>query len=221
MPGAEVAAHYQTSQRAGGDYYDFFPLPDNQWGILLADVSGHGTPAAVLMAITHAIAHTHPGHPMPPEQLLMFVNKQLANLYTASNGNFVTALYAIFDPASRQLTYASAGHPAPRLLRHQKMECIQTDPAFPLGVHADEIFESCTLQLQPNDHILFYTDGITDTFSPDGEIFGTDRLDTACINRHCSSPKDLISHILEELRTFSADGPVTDDRTLLALRMLD
>jgi sigma-B regulation protein RsbU (phosphoserine phosphatase) len=100
------------------------------------------------------------------------------------------------------------------------MQCIQTDPAFPLGVHGEEIFESCTLQLQPDDHILFYTDGITDTFDPDGDTFGTDRLDTACINRHCSSPKDLIAHILEELRQFSNDGPVTDDRTLLALRLV-
>ena len=61
----ELAVHYQTSRRAGGDYYDFFPLPDGKWGILIADVSGHGTPAAVLMAITHSIAHTHPGAAVP------------------------------------------------------------------------------------------------------------------------------------------------------------
>jgi sigma-B regulation protein RsbU (phosphoserine phosphatase) len=219
MPGAEVAAYYQTSQRAGGDYYDFFPLPGNQWGILLADVSGHGTPAAVLMAITHAIAHTHPGHPMPPEQLLTFVNRQLAQLYTAGNGTFVTAVYGIFDPATRRLSYASAGHPAPRLLRDQRMTCIETDAAFPLGVHGEERFESCTIQLQHDDHILFYTDGITDTFAPDGEGFGTDRLDAACIARPCASPRELVSHIIDELRQFSNDGPVTDDRTLLALRM--
>src|SRR5207249_9646395 len=61
IPRMGLAAHYQTSQRAGGDYYDFFPLPDGKWGILIADVSGHGTPAAVLMAVTHSIAHTYPG----------------------------------------------------------------------------------------------------------------------------------------------------------------
>src|SRR5437879_11759945 len=69
IPTMSVAAHYQTSHRAGGDYYDFFPLPGGKWGILIADVSGHGTPAAVLMAVTHTIAHTYPGPPPPPGQL--------------------------------------------------------------------------------------------------------------------------------------------------------
>ncbi len=221
MPGAHVAAHYQTSQHAGGDYYDFFPLPGGQWGILLADVSGHGIPAAVLMAITHAIAHTHPGHPMPPEMLLSFVNRQLARHYTAGNGSFVTAVYAIFDPGTRRLTYASAGHPAPRLLHNRQMRCVETASAFPLGVQGGEVFENCTLQLEPGDHILFYTDGITDTFGTDGELFGTERLDAACVARPCASPQELVAHILEELRVFSNDGPVTDDRTLLALRIAE
>ena len=66
IPGLELGAYYQTSQWAGGDYYDFFPLPDGRWGILIADVSGHGTPAAVMMAITHSLAHGLPGQPDPP-----------------------------------------------------------------------------------------------------------------------------------------------------------
>src|SRR5262249_22052778 len=70
----DLAAHYQPAQRAGGDYYDFFPLPDNKWGIFIGDVSGHGTPAAVLMAVTHCIAHTHPGPPAPPGKILDYIN---------------------------------------------------------------------------------------------------------------------------------------------------
>ena len=66
IPGLGLAAHYQTSHWAGGDYYDFFPLTDGRWGIMIADVSGHGTPAAVMMAITHSIAHAYPGTPDPP-----------------------------------------------------------------------------------------------------------------------------------------------------------
>src|SRR4029079_9044984 len=66
IPSLQLATHYQTSQRAGGDYYDFFPLDNGKWGILIAAVSGHGTPAAVLMAVTHSIAHTHHGEPDPP-----------------------------------------------------------------------------------------------------------------------------------------------------------
>ncbi len=76
IPGLGLAAHYQTSQWAGGDYYDFFPLTDGRWGIMIADVSGHGTPAAVMMAITHSIAHAYPGPPDPPAAMLEHVNQR-------------------------------------------------------------------------------------------------------------------------------------------------
>ena len=98
IPGLELATHYQTSQWAGGDYYDFFELPDGRWGFLIADVSGHGTPAAVMMAILHSLAHGHPGHPEPPSTLLEHVNKRLSASYTAENEVFVTAFYGIYDP---------------------------------------------------------------------------------------------------------------------------
>src|SRR5207244_2587168 len=78
IPTLDLATHYQPSQRAGGDYYDFFPLPAGKWGIFIADVSGHGTPAAVLMAVTHCIAHTHPGPPQPPAKVLDYLNRHLA-----------------------------------------------------------------------------------------------------------------------------------------------
>ena len=117
IPGLEIAASYQTSQWAGGDYYDFFPRPDGKWGILIADVSGHGTPAAVLMAVTHSLAHGFPGPHDPPSALLAKVNDQLATLYTADNEAFVTAFYGLYDPGTRRLSYSSAGHNPPRLMR--------------------------------------------------------------------------------------------------------
>src|SRR5204863_327292 len=110
IPGLQVATHYQTSRRAGGDYYDFFKLPNGMWGILIADVSGHGTPAAVMMAVTHSIAHTHNGPPQPPSLLMKFINDHLTARYTTDTGNFVTAFYGIYTPESRSLTYSCAGH---------------------------------------------------------------------------------------------------------------
>jgi sigma-B regulation protein RsbU (phosphoserine phosphatase) len=113
IPGFEVAAHYQTSARAGGDYYDFFKLdgegsPESSaggWGLFIADVSGHGTPAAVLMAITHAIAHAEPRAQTPPATLLRYLNDRLAGAYTRG-GTFITAFYATLDPVGRTLTYS-------------------------------------------------------------------------------------------------------------------
>src|SRR5205085_4508371 len=83
IPNMGLAAHYQTSQRAGGDYYDVFQLPGGLWGLLIADVSGHGTPAAVLMAVTHCLVHTYCGPPMTPAELLGYVNRHLCARYTA------------------------------------------------------------------------------------------------------------------------------------------
>ncbi len=123
IPGLELAAHYQTSKRAGGDYYDLFPLPDNKWGILIADVSGHGTPAAVVMAIMHSIAHSYPGPASPPQLMMQYLNRSLAERYTGNSGTFVTAFYGIFDPSTRELTYSSAGHNPPRFVRLRELEC--------------------------------------------------------------------------------------------------
>ena len=108
IPNLDLAASYQTSRWAGGDYYDIFALPDGRFGLLIADVSGHGTPAAVMMAVTHSIAHTYPGSPERPSGLLAFINDHLAERYTTEFEAFVTAFYGIYDPATRLLSYASA-----------------------------------------------------------------------------------------------------------------
>lgn len=123
IPGLELAAHYQTSKRAGGDYYDLFPLPEGKWGILIADVSGHGTPAAVVMAIMHSIAHSYPGPASPPQLMMQYLNRSLAQRYTLNSGTFVTAFYGVYDPKTRELTYSSAGHNPPRFVRLRELEC--------------------------------------------------------------------------------------------------
>src|SRR5215213_5503277 len=133
IAGFELAAHYETSARAGGDYYDFFPLDGGRWGLFIADVSGHGTPAAVLMAITHAIAHAQPGTHAPPPALLAHLNAQLARSYTR-NGTFVTAFYAVLDPERRTLSYARAGHNPPRLVRDGTVISLNQTGSLPLGI---------------------------------------------------------------------------------------
>jgi sigma-B regulation protein RsbU (phosphoserine phosphatase) len=221
LPGilnTQVAAHYRTSQRAGGDYYDFFPLPEDQWGIFLADVSGHGTPAAVLMAVTHAIAHTRPGHLMPPEETLAYINGVLSRHYTNGNGTFVTAFYGVYDPHRRKLTYSSAGHPPARHIRSCEVLGVDGETSLPLGVEEGETFLRHTLELAAGDQLLLYTDGIPDTFNAAGESFGLERLDAAC-REVCTSPEGLIGHILREVEGFAQEAAATDDQTLLALRM--
>ena len=140
IPTMELAAYYQTSRHAGGDYYDFFPLPDGRWGILIADVSGHGTPAAVLMAIAHSIAHAELEPPRVPSQMLDHLNGRLFQRYTNDARTFITAFYGVYDPSSRELTYACAGHHPPRVKRCEDGSIFSLDgvAGLPLGIRGEE-----------------------------------------------------------------------------------
>jgi sigma-B regulation protein RsbU (phosphoserine phosphatase) len=221
IPTMDLAAHYQPARRAGGDYYDFFPLPDDRWGIFIADVSGHGTPAAVLMAVTHAIAHTRPGPPMPPHTLLDHLNEHLCSRYTNLNGTFVTAFYGIYDPRKRLLTYSSAGHNPPRVKRCQDGSLLALEEAggLPLGVLSEMGYEEATQALQVGDQVIFYTDGVTEAHSPRGEMFGTERLDRELEN--CSLQAEaLLGSILRAVEGFTDGRPADDDRTIIVARIL-
>lgn len=220
IPNLNVAAHYQTSQWAGGDYYDFFELSDGRWGLLIADVSGHGTPAAVMMAITHAIAHGHPGQPAPPSVLLEHINDRLARLYTADAAAFVTAFYGIFDPPSRTLTYANAGHNPPRLKRclDGTVGGLDGVGGLPLGVFPGIRYEQATIGLVPGDQLVLYTDGVTDATDPSGRAFGLERLDSSLST--CREDADeLIASVLRALDRFTSGHPAEDDRTMLVAKV--
>jgi sigma-B regulation protein RsbU (phosphoserine phosphatase) len=220
IPHMDLAAHYQTSRRAGGDYYDFFPLPNDQWGILIADVSGHGTPAAVLMAITHSIAHSYPGPPTPPAQMLNFVNYHLASRYSRQSDTFVTAFYGIFDPPKRSLTYSCAGHNPPRRKRCAGGGIISLDgvQGIPLGISLEHKYRDRTELLQPGDQIVFYTDGITEAANPAGEMFGLGRLDEVLQDcKHDAS--DLLGAVLNAVEGFTNGRPLADDRTVLVAKI--
>jgi sigma-B regulation protein RsbU (phosphoserine phosphatase) len=220
IPNLELAAYYRTSHWAGGDYYDFFPLPDGRWGLLIADVSGHGTPAAVMMAITHSLAHSVPGPPDPPAELLGYVNRKLFDHYTASNEVFVTAFYAVFDPARRTLTYSSAGHNPPRLKRcgDKTVQSFEEVGGPPLGLMDDLEYEQTTLALVPGDTLAFYTDGITEAMNAANAQFGVGRLDLE-LGRCGNAPADIVQAIVKSVDDFTGGQPPVDDQTLLVARV--
>ena len=220
IPTLDLAASYQTSQWAGGDYYDVFALPDDRWGLMIADVSGHGTPAAVMMAVTHSIAHTYPGDPKEPGEMLRFLNDNLTARYTQEIEAFVTAFYGIYDPATKTLTYASAGHNPPRLKRCEDGTVISLDGvgSLPLGVLEGTKYEQATKTLRPGDQIIFYTDGITEANGKAGGMFGVERLDEALENCHLSAG-GLIEAVLNSLREYTEGEPASDDRTMLVAKV--
>jgi sigma-B regulation protein RsbU (phosphoserine phosphatase) len=216
VPGLDLAVHYQTSERAGGDYYDLFDCGGGLWGILIADVSGHGAPAAVIMAITHAIAHLHPGMGTPPEELLTFINSRLASKYTVENGSFVTAFYGLYDANSRKLTYARAGHNPPRLLRNGQIHSLDGNGGLPLGLFGGLVYQECIESLQPGDFLMLYTDGIIEARNPGGELYEIERFDKVLAE---SGPgaQTKMSAVLAAVEAFTEGAALLDDRTLLAV----
>jgi sigma-B regulation protein RsbU (phosphoserine phosphatase) len=220
IPTMDLAAHYQTARRAGGDYYDFFSLPDGRWSLFLADVSGHGTPAAVIMAVTHSLAHTYLGDHNRPGSLLEYLNSKLFALYTGKTDTFVTAFYAIYDPRDRVLVYASAGHNPPRLKRCEDGTLITLDEAggLPLGITSQTDYPDARHELVRGDQLVLYTDGITEAYDDTGEQFGLERLDRVLEN--CAvGATDLLRAVLEAVDAFTGGKPAHDDRTLLVAKI--
>lgn len=223
VPGLLLAAHYQASKVAGGDYYDFFNLPGGRLGILIADVSGHGAPAAVLMAVLHALAHTLPEEPLHPDRTLRSLNTRLSERYT-DGGAFVTAFYGVYDPSTRELRYANAGHPPPLHAHQETRECTECrvnslDGAanLPLGVLPETSYEETTIRLTPGDVVLMYTDGISEAMNRSGDMYGDERL-FEVISRPHESAGSVLEQVLSDVAVFTAGMPAGDDRTVLAIR---
>lgn len=221
IPTMDLAVHYQPATRSGGDYYDFFPMADDSWGIIMADVSGHGSPATVLMAVTHALAHTNPRDNVCPAQMLQYINEHLTRRYTGDTGRFVTAFFGVYQPSSRQMTYACAGHNPPRLKRCSDGSMFSIDGVGnpPLGITPNQTYDQTTQNLTIGDQIIFYTDGITEAFNAQGDMFGLERLDLALANCMIDA-SGLIGAVLAALSHFTSGHEATDDRTMLVAKIV-
>jgi phosphoserine phosphatase RsbU/P len=218
LNGLDVAAHYRPANRAGGDYYDFFPQADGRLAVLVADVSGHGTPAAVLMAITHSIAHAAAARPDKPGPFLSYLNAHLSDRYNRHSGSFVTAFAAVFDPHHGQLTYASAGHVPPRLLRADgTLMPLNRVPQLPLGINPPgSLYSEAVIGFAPGDRAVIFTDGVTEAVDRDGELFGLEQLDRVMMLQGGNRAESVLNGVLSAVDGFSG-GPV-DDRTVVVVR---
>ena len=219
VPNLDLAAYYQTSRRAGGDYYDFFAVPGGKLGIFLADASGHGTPATVMMAITHSVAHSYPGPPSAPGKMLAYLNEQLARRYTQDNDSFVTAFYGIYDPATRVLNFSSAGHNPPRW-RHTdgRIEDLGEVAGLPLGVTMGEEYPDSSRTLTAGDTVLFYTDGVTDASGKSRPWFGVEGLDQVLRTARGDSA-EILAALRRSLDEFTGGQAPDDDRTALVAQV--
>ena len=226
IPGLEIATSYLTSDEAGGDYYDFFEFRDGTWGIVIADVAGHGAGAATVMAMLRAILHgyAHERASVSPDDILNYTNLRLYN--AGLDGRFVTAFFAVYDPKPNRngyptLTYARSGHNPPRIKDGATGKVRPLDDAgtIPLGV--SESYKACSacIELRPNDTVVLYTDGITEAFSPTREMFGVERLDEALTRCH-GAPDCTVDSVHDALHRHTGRLSRDDDQTIVTFRLI-
>ncbi len=216
VPGLDLAVHFADADGVGGDFYDVHPIGPDRWAILVADVVGHGPAAAAVLAMVHALSSAVRGQsPGPaPGTALSLVNRPLANRYLADSGRFVTAFVGQYDARTQLLTYASAGHPYPRLIRGSAPLRLDAVSGMPLGISEKSVYQEAVVQLLPHDRLVFFTDGITESANAAHQQFGEDRLD-ASIRASASNADELLHNVVNSVRTFRAGQPAGDDETCL------
>lgn len=217
VPGYHFAARSQPAGYVSGDFYDIFPLDKGRLGILMGDVSGKGAGAALLMALSRSLIRAEAKHSRSPERVLQRVHRHLQEMSQADA--FVTAFYGVLDPAKGTLHYARAGHDRPLLASAEVEACLfLAAKGIVLGAWDQVDLDEDTVQLQPGDTLVLYSDGITEAFSPEGEQFGPGRLcDTVHGALHLGA-QELLEHILEQVDQFQAGAAQHDDITLLVLK---
>ena len=212
----QVFASMEAARNVGGDFYDVIRLEDGQVGLAIADVSDKGVPAALFMMSSRtllkgaAIGSPDPGDALREvNELLYDENESLM---------FVTVLYSIYDPASGALTYASGGHDAPLLVRSDGTSALlPLTGGVALGIVSDVRFHSRTVQLEPGDTVVFYTDGVTEAMNGDGEQFGVPRMSEVYEATPPQDAEGAAKATFDAVRDFVGDTPQSDDVTCLAL----
>jgi len=216
LSGWDLAARWRTARQVGGDFYDVMDLSDGRIGLFIADVADKGMPAALFMSLTRTLVRAAVIETESPAEALYRVNNLL--IPDTQQGMFVTAVYAVLHPHSGKLVYANAGHNPPLWMTHDgKVEKL-TRTGMALGVVEGEKMEERTLKLKAGDRLLFYTDGLSEAFSPDGDLFGEERIIAALQTGDDKSAERDLQSIEVDLDKFVGDEAQSDDLTMLLLR---
>jgi serine phosphatase RsbU (regulator of sigma subunit)/putative methionine-R-sulfoxide reductase with GAF domain len=215
-PGWELAFRWETAREVGGDFYDVVELPGGRLGLFIADVSDKGMPAALFMALTRTLFRAAVAEGISPAEGLRRMNDLLVP--DTRSGMFVTAVYGVLDPASCEFTYANAGHNPPLWIRNQAGIEKLSRTSIAIGVVESAAVAEKTITFGQGDSLLLYTDGLTEAFSPSGQLFGEGRLLDTVRASAGTSAEALLESIQGSLREFVDPLPLSDDLTMLVLR---
>jgi phosphoserine phosphatase RsbU/P len=215
IPGVELASVYVPCHELGGDFYDFIPLPADNVGLAMADVSGKGVPASLIMASVRAFLRAQVDNVYYLYEVMKRINLMLAR--DTRSGEFVTLFYGVLDARSRRLTYCNAGHPPAIVLRKGKIIELTSDNMV-LGVNPDEQYKQTLIDLQKGDLLLLYTDGVTDAVNFAGERFGRQRIIEA-FQKGGPTADAVAQNILWEVRKFVGLVRRPDDITMMVAKI--
>ena len=209
IPGFAISGLSVPARAVGGDWYDFIPFPDGRWGIVLADVSGKGTAAALLMSATRGMLRSLAEACCSPGEVLTKLNELLVDDFPA--GKFVTLVYAVLDPVSRTVDFANAGHLQPLYIDRSGEHFLDVERGLPLGLGCGDYSEA-TITLSQGSKLIFYSDGITEAVNGNEEEFGAYRL-----VEHAAKPEASAVTLVDEVRSFANGAGVRDDASAVFL----
>lgn len=214
LPGWSFAHSYRPAHEIGGDYFNFLPLPDGRLAIAIADASGHGMAAGLLMAIANATLHTALDVDPEPERVVALLNRMLCR--TGDRRAFLSLFYALLDPVTGAMTYSCAGHPFPLLRRADGSIEELGSGCLPLGIRQPMAVEVRSTTLGPGDRLLLFTDGLPEAIPLEkGTAFGFDRL--SALLAEGGDPQTIHQRIIAALESHLAGDPIHDDVTLVVV----
>jgi serine phosphatase RsbU (regulator of sigma subunit) len=215
-PGWEMDVRWDTARQVGGDFYDYFLLPDDRLAFVIADVSNKGLAASLYMSVTRTLIRAAALESSSPAKTLERVNDLL--LMNSERGLFVTTFYGILDLEHGELTFTNAGHNPPFLIRSEQGVVKQLDKGgIALGALDDITLSQNNLVIDPGDCLVLYTDGVTEAFNDKDQMYGDDRLIGVLQSVIGRKAKKILKRIEEDLSDFRGDAPLSDDTTMLAI----
>lgn len=212
----DICGRSIPSAAVGGDYFDFIDAGDGRWGLVIADVSGKGIPAALMMATFRAYLHAMISNDFSLRGVFSRLNRLM--LKTTEGRHFVTAFFARFDPEERRCFYINAGHNPPLLVRAGETVKPLPRSGLPLGLFDDVFHSEDLLTFQPGDMLVLYTDGVTDATNLHGQMFGLARLISLVSQQSDTEAPRLCERIIEDVKAFSAPESLSDDLTVVVIR---
>jgi len=219
IPGYDISGVLLPARETSGDFYDFFDLGNGKTGFVIADVGDKGAGAALYMAMSRTLIRTYGGEDkLSPEEVIKQVNRRI--LTDTQRGIFLTAVFGVLDSQSHTFTYVNAGHNPPYILGDQSegVKLSTLEKTGPLvGIFGESTWESKTIEIQPGDILILYTDGISESQNRSGDFYGNERLVKTLKNGSKLSAEILRNTILENVQAFTGTAPRLDDITLVVI----